>query len=347
MSLRGSSAISCGSSSTKITAENQRFSNSGGESIPQPPPHKSQASGSRISMSASSAFHSVPGSKASKKADEAASAAAAEADLCAATTRAICTAVALRLLKAEENRNKSLTLAHATPAAKGAPSTTEMAHQPVYETALDLRLKQREPDQGLDRLTQSPAIILPGLQQQPRAGPLYPVPSSCSASGVSVTPGHKGGITRQPSLQDACCPKPPPHQGSSWSTSVSFSIQQQPAPTPCGSSSSGGGNPSVPIPAIRDPDLAFRQASSAIDQSHLLPRSPISENAPTAPVGAVIVKRSIYAGVKVLPSGSVRRRRHSGHRNEAPLQNGSDCALQTFRASPSVDSFSYSSCDSP
>lgn len=31
----------------------------------------------------------------------------------------------------------------------------------------------------------------------------------------------------------------------------------------------------------------------------------------------------------------------------APLQNGSNCALQSFRASPSVDSLSNSSCDSP
>ncbi|KAH7970619.1 hypothetical protein HPB49_012459 [Dermacentor silvarum] len=204
-----------------------------------------------------------------------------------------------------------------------------MARHPVYETALDLRLKQREPDQSLDLLAQSSAIIIPGLQQEPRAGPLYPVPSSSSSSGLSVAPGRKGGITRQPSLQDACCPKPPPNQRSSCSTSVSSNIQQQSARTPRGSSSSGGGNPSVLIPATRDHNLAFRQASAAIDQSHPLPWSPISENVPAPPVGAVAVMRSIHAGIKVLPSGSVRRPGHSGHRNEAPLQNGSDCALQT------------------
>lgn len=124
-------------------------------------------------------------------------------------------------------------------------------------------------------MAQSPVIILPGLQQQPRAGPVYPVPSSFSSSGVCITPGRKAGITRQPSLEDACLPNPPLHQGSSSSTSVSSSIQQQPAPTPRGSSSSGGGNPSVTIPATRDHGLAFKQASSAIDQSHrLFPRNP-------------------------------------------------------------------------
>ncbi|KAH7959666.1 hypothetical protein HPB49_012848 [Dermacentor silvarum] len=151
-----------------------------------------------------------------------------------------------------------------------------MARQPVYETTLDLRLKQRYADQGLDRMAQSP----------------------------------------------------------------------QPVPTPRGSSSSGGGNPSIPIPATRDHGLAFKQASAAIDQSHPLPRSPISENPLAAPAGAVAVKPIIHAGVKALPTESVRRPRHSAHRNEAPLQNGSDCALQSFRASLSVDSLSNSSCDS-
>ncbi|KAH7937403.1 hypothetical protein HPB49_011715 [Dermacentor silvarum] len=325
------------------------------ESIPQPPPHLSQASGSSISTSASSAFHRVPGSKASKTTDEAASAAAAEAKACGDDAGNLQygdpwdtdpAAVALRLLKAENNR-KSPTPAHATPAAKGAPSTNVKAHQPVYEAAFELRLKQREPDQGLDRLAQSPTIILHGLQQQPRAGPLHPVPSSSSSSGVSVTPGRKGGITRQPSLQNVCCPTPRPHQGSSCSTSVSSSVQQQPAPTPRGSSSSGGGIPLVPIPAIRDPDLAFRQASVAIDQSHPLPRLSISENAPAEPVDAVTVKRSIHAGVGLLPSESVRRPGHSDHHNEAELRSVSDCTLRTFRASPSLDRLSNSSCDGP
>ncbi|XP_049518784.1 oxygen-dependent choline dehydrogenase-like [Dermacentor silvarum] len=55
----------------------------------------------------------------------------------------------------------------------------------------------------------------------------------------------------------------------------------------------------------------------------------------------------MHTGVKVLPSESVRRPRHSSHRNEAPLQNDSDCALQSFRASLSVDSLSNASCGSP
>ncbi|KAH7973737.1 hypothetical protein HPB49_004639 [Dermacentor silvarum] len=227
-------------------------------------------------------------------------------------------AVALRLLTAEEQRNKSTTTAHATPAAKGALSTNEMARQPVYETALDLRLKQREPDQDLDRLDQSPAIILPGLQQQPRAGPLYPVPSSWSSSGVSVTPGRKGGATKQPSLQEACCPNPPPQQDISSSTSASSSVQQQPSPTPRGSSSSGGGKFRFLLPC-RGQGLAFKQVSAAdkaIYQNQLLPHSPISENLPAAPIGAVAVKRSIRAGVKVRPSESVCRRWHGGQRNE-------------------------------
>ncbi|KAH7945587.1 hypothetical protein HPB49_013230 [Dermacentor silvarum] len=304
---------SCGSSSSKIAAENQRFSNSGSELIPQPPPHQSQPSGSNISTSASTAFHSVLGSMASKTADEAASAAAAGADACGDDAGnqqygdpwdMDPAAVALRLLRAEDNR-KSPTPAHATPPAKAAPSTNEVARQPVYEAAFDLRLEQREPDHGLDRMAQSPVPLIPGLQQQPLAGPLHPVPSSCSSSEVSLVPGRRGGITGQPSLRDACCSGPLPYQGSSGSISVSSSVQLQPAPTPCGSSSSGGGNPSGPIPAIRDPDLASRQASASIDQSHPLPWSPISENAPAALVGAVAVKRSIHAGVKVLPSGKV------------------------------------------
>nr|XP_054933368.1 mucin-2-like [Dermacentor andersoni] len=413
-----SPSISCGSSSSKNAAENQRFSNSGSKSSPQPPPHQSQASGSS-SVSASSAIHSEPGIKASKTADEAAaSAAASAAEACGDDAGDVqyCdpwdtgpAAVALRLLRAEEQRNKSPTPAHTSPATGGALSADEMARQRhIYETAFDSRVKQRDPDQDLDRMAQSP-VLLAGLQQQPRAGPLYPVPSSSSSSGVSVTPGRKGGITRQPSLQDACCPKPPPHQGSSSSTSASSNVQQQPAPTPRGSSNSGGGNPSVPIPATRGQGLASKQASAAdkaIYQNHPLPQSPISENPPAAPLGAVAVKRSIHAGVKVLPSEPVRRPRHGGHRKEgepmalapvllngfrstssdnvssssssdnsprrpdekrgrhgplqpvaansshvastaAPLQNGSSCALQSFRASPSVDSLSNSSCDSP
>ncbi|XP_037580526.1 basic proline-rich protein-like [Dermacentor silvarum] len=93
----------------------------------------------------------------------------------------------------------------------------EMTRQPVYETSLDTRVKQREPDQGPDRPAQSPAITLLGPQQQPRAGPPHPVPPSPSPPGVSATPGHKGGTTRQPPPQDARLPKRPPHQGSSRS----------------------------------------------------------------------------------------------------------------------------------
>ncbi|XP_037580441.1 proline-rich protein HaeIII subfamily 1-like [Dermacentor silvarum] len=68
-----------------------------------------------------------------------------------------------------------------------------MARQPVYEKTLGPRVKQREPNQGPDRPAQSPAITLHGPQQQPRAGPLHPVPPSPSPPGVSATPGHKGG----------------------------------------------------------------------------------------------------------------------------------------------------------
>ncbi|KAH7936520.1 hypothetical protein HPB49_000585 [Dermacentor silvarum] len=340
---------SCGSSSSKIAAENHRFSNSGSESIPQPPPHQSQTSGSCISTSASTAFHSVLGSTASKTADEAASAAVAEADACGDdagnqqygdpwdTDQA---AVALRLLRAEDNR-KSPSPAHATPAAKGAPSTNEVARQPVYEAAFDLRRKQREPDQGLDRMVQSPVPLIPGLQQQPLAGPLHPVPSSCSSSEVSLVPGRRGGITGQPSPRDACCPGPTPHQGSSGGIAVSSSVQLQPTPTHRGSSSSGGGNPSAPTPATRDHDPVFRQASAAIDQRHPPPWSPISGN---APAGAIAVKRSIHAGVKALPLGSARLPRHSGHRNEAPPQNRSDHALKPPRAPPLVDSLPSYPC---
>ncbi|KAH7958864.1 hypothetical protein HPB49_006039 [Dermacentor silvarum] len=334
----------CSSSSSKIAAENHRFSNSGSESIPQPPPHQSQTSGSSISTSASTAFHSVLGSMASTTADEGASAAAAEADACGDdagnqqygdpwdTDQA---AVALRLLRAEDNR-KSPTPAHATPAAKGAPSTNEVARQPVYEAAFDLRRKQREPDQGLDRMVQSPVPLIPGLQQQQLAGPLHPVPSSCSSSEVSLLPGRRGGITGQPSLRDACCPGPPPHQGSSGSISVSSSVQLQPTPTPRGSSGSDGGRPSVPIPATGYQGLAFKQTSAAektICQNDPLPcaRSSISENTPAAPIGAIAVKRNIHAGVKVRHSESVRRPRHGGHRNKAELMALVPVLLNMFR----------------
>ncbi|KAH7934189.1 hypothetical protein HPB49_022634 [Dermacentor silvarum] len=302
-----SPSISCRSSSSNIAAENQRFSNSGSELILQPPLHQSQAYGSSISTSLSSAFHSAPGSKASKTEDEAASAAAVEPEVrgdnpgnlqYADAWDTDPAAMALWLLRVEYNRNKSPIPAHTTPAAKGAPATNEMTRQPVYETALDPRLKQREPDQGPDRPAQSPAITLPGPQQQPRAGPLHPVPPSPSPIGLSATPGHTGGTTRQPPRQDARHPKPPPHQGNSRKAPVSSSTQQQPAPTPPGSSSSDDGNPSVPTSATRDHDPAFRQASAAVDQNHQPPWSPTSENARAVPAGAVTVKRSIHAGVK-------------------------------------------------
>ncbi|XP_037560991.1 basic proline-rich protein-like [Dermacentor silvarum] len=218
-----------------------------------------------------------------------------------------------------------------------------MTRQPVYETTLDTRVKQREPDQGPDRPAQSPAITLLGQQQQPRAGPPHPVPPSPSPPGVSATPGHKGGTTRQPPPQDARRPKRPPHQGSSRSAPVSSSTQQQPVPTPHGSSSHGGGNPSAPTPATRDHDPVFRQASAAIDLGHPPPWSPTSGN---APAGAVAVKPSIHAGVKALHLGSARRPRHSGHRNEAPPQNGSDHALKPPRAPPLADSLRRNPCGS-
>ncbi|KAH7985482.1 hypothetical protein HPB49_026397 [Dermacentor silvarum] len=209
----------------QIATENQWFS--GSESRPQPPLHQSHASRSSSSTSASSAIHSEPGSKAYKTADEAASSAAAQAEACGddAGNLQYCdpwdtdpATVALRLLRAEEQHNKSPTPAHATPAAGRASSADAIARQRhIYETALDLRVEQRVSDQGLDQMAQSPVQLLPGLQQQPRAGPLRPVPSSSLSSEVSVIPGRKGGITRQPLLQDACYPKPRPHQGSSCS----------------------------------------------------------------------------------------------------------------------------------
>ncbi|XP_037572099.1 uncharacterized protein LOC119454180 [Dermacentor silvarum] len=162
-----------------------------------------------------------------------------------------------------------------------------MARQPVYETALDPRVKQREPDQGPDQPAQSPAITLPEPQQQPRAGPLHPVPPSPSPMGVSAAPGHRGSPTRQPPPQAARHPKPPPQQGSSHRAPVSSGTQQQPAPTARGSSSSGGDNPSAPTPAIRDNDPAFSQASAAIDHNHPPPWSPTSENAPAAPADSL------------------------------------------------------------
>ncbi|XP_037567443.1 basic salivary proline-rich protein 4-like [Dermacentor silvarum] len=326
-------SISCGSSSSKITTENQWFGRSGGGSRPQPPPHQSQASRSNSSTSAYSTIHGGPGGEAYKTADEAASAAASEVEACGDNAgNAQCgdpwdtdpSAVDLLLLL------------------RGAPSTNEMAGQPAYETTLGPRVKQRETDQGPDRPAQSPAITLLGPQQQPRTGPLHPVPPS--PPGVSATPGHKGGTTRQPPPQDARRPKPLPHQGSSRSAPVSSRTQQQPVPTPHGSSSSGSGNPSTPTPATRDHDPVFRQASAATDQSHPPPWSPTSGN---APAGVVAVKRSIHAGVKALPPGSARRPRHSSHRNEAPPQNGSDHALQPPRAPPPADSLPSYPCDIP
>ncbi|KAH7941606.1 hypothetical protein HPB49_015328 [Dermacentor silvarum] len=321
----------CGSSSLKIAAENQWFSSSGSESSPQPPPHQSQAFGS-CSMSPFSTIHSEPGSNASKTVDEAALVAASAREACGDDAGDVqyCdlwdtgpATVALQLLRAENQRKKSPTPAQATPAEGRASSADEMARQRhIYEAAFDLSVKQRVPDQGLDQMAQSPVLHLPGLQQQLRAGPLHPVSSSSSSSGVSVIPGRKRGTTRQPSLQDACYPKPPPHQGSSCSTSASSSVQQQPAPTPRGSSSSGCGKFPFLLPCSGQ-GLAFKQASVAdksIYQNLPLPRSPISENPPppppVAPIGAVAIKRSVHAGVKVCPSESVRRARHGGHRNE-------------------------------
>lgn len=311
-------------------------------------------------------------------------------------------AAALRLLRADERKSPA-----PASAAVGALSADEMARQRhIYETAFDSRVKQRDPDTDLDRMAQSP-VLLAGLQQ-PRSGPLYPLPSAAAMGQAQAR--KAAGVTRQSSLQDACGPKPPPHQGSSSSISASSSQQQQPAPTPRGSSSGGSGNPSVPIPATRGQGASSKQASAAdkaIYQNHPLPQSPISENPPAAPLGAVAVKRSIHAGVKVLPSEPVRRPRHGRKEGEpmplapvllngfrstssdnvssssssdnsprrpdekrgrhgpllqsaanaanashavpiaAPLQNGASCALQSFRASPSVDSLSNSSCDSP
>ncbi|KAH7971447.1 hypothetical protein HPB49_024234 [Dermacentor silvarum] len=120
--------FSCGSSSSKIAAADQRFSSRGSESSPQPPPHQSQASGSN-SMSAPSAIHSEPSNKASRTVEEAASAAASATEACGDDTGDVqyCdpldigqATVAPRLLRAEEQRTKSSPLAHATPAAVSA-----------------------------------------------------------------------------------------------------------------------------------------------------------------------------------------------------------------------------------
>ncbi|KAH7953361.1 hypothetical protein HPB49_007351 [Dermacentor silvarum] len=218
-------------------------------------------------------------------------------------------AVALRLLRAEEQRNKSTTPAHATPDAGKASSADEMAHQRlIYETAFELRVKNSS------------------HVQAPSTWCL----SSSSSSEVSVTPGRKGGIRRQPSLQDSCCPKPPLHQRSSCSTSASSSVQQQPAPTPRGFSSSV---------AVASSDSCYtaecrvwrsckrQRPTRPIYQNHPLPRCLTSENPPVAPISAVAVKRSIHAGVKVRPSESVRRPRHGDLRNKGePMALGTRSA---------------------
>ncbi|KAH7933021.1 hypothetical protein HPB49_006901 [Dermacentor silvarum] len=155
--------ISCGSSLSKIVAENQQFSNSGSESRPQQPPHQSPGSGSS-SISAFSTLHSDPGSKASKTVDEAASAAVSATEACDddAGDVQFCdpwntgpAAVALRLLRDKEQPKKSPTPAHATPATGRASSADEMALQRhIYETAFGLRVKLRISDKALDQMAQ-------------------------------------------------------------------------------------------------------------------------------------------------------------------------------------------------
>ncbi|XP_049524091.1 uncharacterized protein LOC125945828 [Dermacentor silvarum] len=296
-------SISCGSSSSKITAENQRFSNRGSESGPQPPPYQSQASGSN-SMLASSAIHCEPGSKVSKTVDEAASAAASATAACGddAANVKYCdpldtgpATVAPRLLRAEEQCNKSSPPAHATPAAGRAPSADEMVHSPV--------------------------LLLSELQQQPRAGHLHPVPSSSSSSGVSVVTGRRGGITGQPSLRHACCPGPPPHQGSGGSTSALSGVQQRPAPVPRGSSSRGGG-----VSGFRSTFSDNVSSSSLADNS---PGRPDEMRGRHGPLQSVATGSSHVATTTT------------------PLRSGSDCALQSFRASPSIYNLSSCSCDAP
>ncbi|KAH7933249.1 hypothetical protein HPB49_010843 [Dermacentor silvarum] len=214
----------------------------------------------------------TPGSKVSKTADEAASTAASEAEACGEDVRnaQYCnpwdkdpSTGDLPLQRTEEQRNKSPTPAHATPAAKGVPSTNEMDHQRhIYEMVLGLRLKRRGHDQSFDRRTQSPVIIFSGLQQQLFAGTLYPVPSSSSSSEVSAIPGRKGDMVD--------------------------------ATTASEEHSSSYGSP-VLIPATRDHGLAFKEASAAIDKSHPLPWSPICENPPAPSAACVKVPRcSLY-----------------------------------------------------
>ncbi|KAH7942117.1 hypothetical protein HPB49_020750 [Dermacentor silvarum] len=223
-------------------------------------------------MSASSAIHSEPSSKAPNTVGEAVSAASAT-EACGddAGDEQYCdpwdtdtATVALRLLRAEEQRNKSPTPTHVTPASGRAPSADKMARQRhIYKTA--------------STCVSSSEFRTRAWTKWPRA--LSHSSLGCSSSGVQA-PSTR--CRRRARLRECQL-----HQGSS-----------------------GGGNPPVPIPAIRDPGLAFMQASAAIDQSHPLPRSPISENSPAAPVGAVAVKRSIHADVRVLSSGF----RDMGHR---------------------------------
>ncbi|KAH7974176.1 hypothetical protein HPB49_011612 [Dermacentor silvarum] len=262
-------AVSRGLSSSKIAAENQRFSNIGSEFSPQSPPHQSQTSGLG-STSASSAIQSETGSMASKPVDEAASVAALATEACGGdagdvqycnpwlTGPASCGSAAAEDQRAAQQA-PHFGKRHSSRATDAALSSDEMALQwHIYGTAFGLRVKQRNAYQGFSSHVQA----------------------SASSSAVLVLPGRKEGVTGQPSLPDACCPKPP-KRGSSISTSANSSFQQQLPPTPCCCCSSHGGNRPVLIPATAKRGFEFKQVSAAdkvIYDNHPLPRSPISEN---------------------------------------------------------------------
>ncbi|KAH7937956.1 hypothetical protein HPB49_018222 [Dermacentor silvarum] len=188
-------------------------------------------------------------------------------------------------------------------------------------------------------MAQSPTHRLPGLLQQQRGGSLYPASSSSSSSGVSIIPGRKGGIKKQPSLQAACCPKSPPYQGAVAALRhllVYSSNQHQHLAVPA-------------VLAVAIHQFRFllpegkvwlsskRQQPARSFTRTTITTAPISENPSAAPLSAVAVKRHIHAVVKVCPSESVRRPRHGGHRNERQPMALAPMLLYRFRCCQSGD----------
>ncbi|KAH7970167.1 hypothetical protein HPB49_000633 [Dermacentor silvarum] len=208
--------ISCGSSSSKIAAENQWFNNSGSESSLQPPPHQSHVSG-LSSMLASSNIHSEPGSNASKyrmmlHQQQCRQMRHTESVEYCDLWDTGPAAVALRLLRAEEQRNKSPTPAHATPAAGRASSADAFARQRhIYETALDLPVQQRVPDLGLGQMAQSHGCSSSCVQTPStrcRHRPHLRSNISCGSSSSKIAAENQwfNNSGSESSLQ------PPPHQ---------------------------------------------------------------------------------------------------------------------------------------